>query len=365
MKKTKESRGNTAEIEGLGKKPLNNCVQKSNPLVQLCKNKDISLMAFKLLDIYLSRINSHEPDRRTVIIPRGELEQVMGVKRLERDDIAAALKSLSVGVDVAVGERNKVDVISLFQRMTATRFDDDDVWSVRLTCTEEAMQYVFNVDDLGYLRYRLGAVANLRGRMAYVMFMYLESNRFRGSWTVELHELKSLLGCDDNDYYNEFRRFDEKVLRRLQKELADKANCRFSYEKIKKGRKIVALMFTLESIAVYKSDEDTQLTLEDYEQSIDELRSRPLWYDFNLSIDGTCKIRFTQAELDMLAEVLYTCDTCRMPHAADGVEIARLHFMSLLYKKLLVYSSSHEVKHPAQYLASMIERARDENLGAV
>ena len=40
-------------------------VQKSNPLYGLWRS-ELSLAEFKILDTYLSRINSHDPEHRTV-----------------------------------------------------------------------------------------------------------------------------------------------------------------------------------------------------------------------------------------------------------------------------------------------------------
>ena len=46
-------------------------VSKSRPLLSLSKS-ELSLYELKVLDTYLSRINSHNPDERTVIFDKGE-----------------------------------------------------------------------------------------------------------------------------------------------------------------------------------------------------------------------------------------------------------------------------------------------------
>ena len=50
-------------------------VQRSWPLYALWKS-DLTLAEFKILDFYLSRINSHEPNKRKVIIYKKELEEL-------------------------------------------------------------------------------------------------------------------------------------------------------------------------------------------------------------------------------------------------------------------------------------------------
>ena len=63
-------------IVGTGRDPENKLtVLKSRPLCSLWQS-DMTLAEFKLLDPYLSRINSHHPEKRTVISTKGELEQL-------------------------------------------------------------------------------------------------------------------------------------------------------------------------------------------------------------------------------------------------------------------------------------------------
>ena len=69
-------------IIGTGKDPENKLtVQKSRPLFSLWRS-DMTLAEFKILDTYLSRIDSRKPEKRTVIFSKGELEQLLGVKRI-------------------------------------------------------------------------------------------------------------------------------------------------------------------------------------------------------------------------------------------------------------------------------------------
>ncbi len=56
-------------------------VQKSMPLFSLWRS-ELTLSEFKILDTYLARINSHEPDRRIVEFSKGELEEKLGVKKI-------------------------------------------------------------------------------------------------------------------------------------------------------------------------------------------------------------------------------------------------------------------------------------------
>jgi hypothetical protein len=237
---------NIEPILGAGKDPENKLtVQKSTPLFSLWRS-DMSLAEFKILDTYLSRINSHDPEKRTVVFTKGELEQLLGVKKINKADLSDRLNGLGRFVELQHAD-NKIHKVALFEEAYG-EMDENGLWTIKLTCTAKAMKYIFNVEKLGYLRYKLRCITSLSSRYAYILFMYLESNRFRKTWDVKLDELRSLLNCTD-ELYSEYKYFNQRILQRSQKELHDKSECRFSYVPIRVGRKVTAIRFTLETLA--------------------------------------------------------------------------------------------------------------------
>ena len=249
-------------IVGFGKQPDTQLtVQKSIPLLSLWQS-DMSLVELKILDTYLSRINSHEPEKRTVIFTKGELEQLLGVKKINKPQLAARLKSLGRFIDIEDGNTKKIHQIALFEEAYG-EMDENGIWTVKLTCTSKAMKYIFNVEKLGYLRYKLHSIVSLKSRYAYVLFLYLEHNRFRKSWEVDVDVLRKFFNCTE-ELYDEFKYFNQRILRRCQKELEEKTDCKFTYEPVKKGRKVVAVKFTLKTIKETISIEDeNQLSFDD------------------------------------------------------------------------------------------------------
>ena len=85
------------KVSGCQGSQLNNqklLVQKSNPLIALSET-GMTLAEFKILDAYLGRINSHKPDKRLVHFEKGELEKILGVTRILKDDLLSRLTSLN------------------------------------------------------------------------------------------------------------------------------------------------------------------------------------------------------------------------------------------------------------------------------
>ena len=143
-------------------------------------------------------------------------------------------------------KRKGFKLINLFEEADAEQ-DKDGLWQITLTCTPSAREYVFNIDNVGYLRYRLKNVINLTSRYSYVLFLYLLDNRFRKSWCIDLADLKALLTCNA-DRYKQFKFFNAEILKKCHRELCEKTDINFDYKPIKRGRSVSAVEFTVNTI---------------------------------------------------------------------------------------------------------------------
>lgn len=223
-------------------------VQKSLPLFALWRS-DLTLSEFKILDTYLSRIDSHKPEKRAIILEKGEIENALGIQKINNQDLKLRLKHLMGNVvEVPDKDENKgFQLVTLFEEAEAEQ-DDDGLWNVKLECTQKAMKYFFNIENLGYLRYKLRCITSLTSRYTYIMFIYLEANRFRKSWEVSLDELKEILSCDKEETYKAFKRFNDLILKKIHKEMHEKTECRYSYFPVKRGRSVKAIRFEVETL---------------------------------------------------------------------------------------------------------------------
>ena len=238
-------------------------VQKANPLNALWRS-NLSLADFKIMDAYLSRIDSHHPERRTVRFEKGEIERLLGVKKINISDLKERVQNLMEPLIITHGPRS-FRGLSLFEQAFCEQDEITGLWSIDLTCTPKAMRYFFNIDNLGYVRYRFRCVSQLTSRYSYILFLYLESNRFRKVWDVGVDELKVILNCDNLDNYKDFWRFNDKILKRCHAELHEKTECRFSYKPIRKGRAVVAIQFEVETISDIVGPDLNQKALDAYD----------------------------------------------------------------------------------------------------
>lgn len=345
-------------IETLGKNVNESIVQKSIPLFDLWRS-DLSLGEFKILDIYLARINSHNPNKRTVIFEKGEIEKALGVTQIKTNDLKQRLKHLMGNVIELKDESTKKGfrLVTLFEEAIAEQDENTGLWTIKLECTQKAMKYFFNVDNLGYLRYKLRCITPMTSRYTYIMFMYLESNRFRKSWEVDLDELKQILNCDTEETYKQFKRFNDLILKKIQKELHEKTECRYAYEPIKRGRKVVAIKFNLETL---KDIEELSATVDTETKEVIDAKQFESLTDWDEWIESYCKACddvFSTVEMEEFIGMLNQIPlfTLYPNTVVDDIAFKRHEYISEKYRALKVADSKKPIKNKYKYLKKMIE----------
>ena len=329
-------------ITGLGKHQDKLIVQKSLPLFALWQS-ELTLPEFKILDVYLSRINSHEPDNKVVTLKKGELESILGVKKINNEDLTNRLEHL-MGHVVRIPDPQYpkgVHLVTLFEEAIAIP-DEYGIWQINLECTQKAMKYFFNVENLGYLRYKLRCIMPLTSRYTYIMFLYLESNRFRKHWEVSLDDLKQILGCNTEEYAKEFKYFNRDVLKRIHKEMHEKTECKYSYTPIKKGRTVVGIRFEVETLLKIETEVPEAPVSKEGEVN------RPLW-EAPLS-----EWKLSHEKLDELAALLDTIPKSRLPEAED-TEQSKYKYIALKAAEIKRRSKEKRINNRFAYLKKMID----------
>lgn len=242
-------------------------VQKSAPL-QSMKTEGWTMSEYRILDTYLSKINSHNPEDRTVVFEKGEFEKLLGVTKINKADLEKQLDKLMINVKINDKKRsNNFAIISLFSKAVCTKDDGEDFYKIELKCTDDAMKYIFNIDEWGYISYKLRSILKIKSYYSYVLFLYLESIRFKieksknNFWEVSIEELKHILGCENEKIYEEFKYFKQRILEKCKKEIEEQTELRYSYDVVKKGRKVVAIKFQLDSLAekIENSNDENKL----------------------------------------------------------------------------------------------------------
>jgi plasmid replication initiation protein len=341
---------NVDPIISLGKDEDKLLVQKSIPLFALWQS-DLTLAEFKILDTYLARIDSHKPERRAVMFEKGEIEELFGVKKINIQDLQIRLKHL-MGNVIEIPDKNAkkgFEFVTLFEYAEAVQ-DDYGCWQLNLECTQKAMKYFFNIEHIGYLRYKLRCITSLTSRYTYIMFIYLELNRFRKKWNVDLEVLKHILHCESEELYKQFKFFNQKILKKTQQEMLEKTECRYTYTPIKKGRTVVAVHFELESLSknILEEDDD-QITIEQWQEAVEEKRQHELWQEPLESFD------LTEEQYKAIEALLVTIPSTKLPESPawhDDIDLNRYHYIE---QKVTEIKARGNIKSPYNYLIKIMK----------
>lgn len=328
-------------------------VQKSLPLFSLWRS-ELTLAEFKILDTYLSRINSHDTDKRVVMFEKGELENILGVKKINQKDLEDRLKHLMGNVVEIADEDIKkgFKLITLFEEAIAEQ-DKNGLWQIKLECTQKAMKYFFNIENLGYLRYKLRCITSLTSRYTYIMFIYLEANRYRKSWDISVDELKQILDCDKEETYKAFKRFNDLLLKKVQKEMNEKTECRYKYEPIRKGRNVVAIHFEIETLSNTNLEEidENQMTFEQWQE--EAVKEKELWQEPLEAFE------FNQEQYDEIFSVLITIPSDKLPQSQachGSVELMRYHYLDQKAKEILRRDKQKPIRSKFAYLLKLMKQ---------
>ena len=318
-------------------------IQKSNPLLTLSETS-MTLPELKILDAYLARINSHEPEKRQVKFEKGELEELLGITRMHREELSKRIRNLFQVVTIQDERKpDKFECISLFEKAKCEQ-DEDGLWNVNLVCSSSAMEYIFNVESLGYLKYRLKNVVNLTSRYSYVLYLFLEDKFYIKNWRVDLDELKKMLNCNA-ETYDEYKRFNDLILKKCKKEINQKTTINFEYVPIKKGRKVVAIEFKIKRIPE-KIETATEIIPAPDNNVLPDQSERP---SENSDFEN-----LTQKEIELLCDNLGNKLPNKSPEALKKL-------LKSLYNEMLL-KSKEPVKKPVSYLLRMIDNLEPEKI---
>lgn len=365
------------------KNPEKMIIQKSN-LLQSLSQTSMTLSELKILDAYLTHINSHELDKRYVRFEKGELERLLGITRIHQKELTKRVKNLFQVIEIRDERKsNGFKCISLFEEAECEQ-DENGLWQVSLMCTTSAMEYIFNIENIEYLKYRLKNIINLISKYSYILYLYLEDNQNDGSrkkLEIDLDELKKIMNCTAESY-SRYKEFNDKILKKCQKEINQKTTLNFTYTSVKRGRKVVGIVFDVEkqpnianineksnlkestAISDYTNKlKPEQIPLSVYDEGLDE-ESIKYYESFDKYSDDdirflaeACHYEFTESQMKEIYNII---STMRLPSHPYGKDFSQYDYISEQYIKLDKYAKDKGMdnKRKFSYFRRMIENDR-------
>ena len=322
-------------------------VQKSDPLM-LMRTVPFSLGELKILDTYISRINAADNTRRTVIFTKEEYEELMGLT----DANYRALEKHTEGLLGKIVTLEMPDKAFLkFVLFTKAYYHKDEYGKpiIEITCTEEAKELFFCIENYQYFKYTLENVISLTRKASYLLYLHIIHERYRKEWTVSVDELRdNILGCKGQDSYKEYKIFKRDVFDPAVKEVNLKTDCHFEYEQIKRGRWVTEIKFIY--LSKNQLDGQTALMLEDSSAASSE--SQQLTAPEELS-DELKEIYNILHGIITDTEQLTSIQLALTAKYPDSSEM-QLKTLRECYARYFRYSS--KVKNPYKYILKIIDK---------
>ena len=333
-----------------------NIVQKARPM-SLLRTVPFSFGELKILDTYLSRIDSHDPEHCEVTFTKAEYEELMGIGKSNLATLKKHTKGmLQKVVEVPIGKTKRNGGYLQFVLFDAAECEPDEngVPTITLSCTQKAKRLFFEIDQIGYLRYELRFILALKRQSSYLLYMEVLRNRYRLEWIIPLEKLRDeIFDLKKAESYKVFKDFKRYVLDPAVKEVNEKTDCHIEYEPIKRGRKVTAIKFK------YTPNEESeeQMKLSDIADFLpinkdeDDNKGMDERYEF---LAGACKDEFTAEEMAQLFEVIVTIPEWKLPQANtahDSKEIRRYHYLAERYAAM----NRYQPKHRLNYLLKIIK----------
>ena len=134
-------------------------------------------------------------------------------------------------------------------------------------------------------------------------------------------------------------------MKRSQKEILEKTDHRFTYETIKKNRRVVGIKFTVQTLTDILPEEP------------EDLEELPAWYDEDINdplvlLSDACGNEFNREEMQVILEIVRTKN---IPEDEYGVETARNHYLRQRYAQLNLRAQNDKIKHRYSYFVKMLQ----------
>ena len=256
-------------------------VEKALPLADMDRSK-YSVTAIKLYDTYLSTLDPSNPEDTERVFPRRYLQALYGVTEIRKDKLNKDLNVFFLPVPIPDDEDpNGFEMIPQMEKAKYQRGD------VILKAKKEAVKYMIDKRILGKLRYRLSNVAKLTSNHAYEMYMLLEKCKYQNiaEFEIGIRELEKKITYTNSKTYQEYKHFNNLVLKKVKAMLDEYSTLSFEYYVIDttKGNeryKIVLIekepnsstideILNLENLGSLNNDNSNDETEEDNEAEID------------------------------------------------------------------------------------------------
>lgn len=225
---------------------ISKTVRKSNVLNEM-RNATTSMAEYRLFCIFMAHFNMKGDN--VITFKLSDYAAIVGLKRPRREDLAQQANSIvATTLQIDNNATGEFEVFSVFQKFKLHH--EDDGWYVTLKVNEELSPHL-REESKKFIRYKLYNTIFLKSFNQQRVYELLKQYQRIGKRTISLEDLREYLSIGKNEYPVWYD-FSSKVLKVAQKAIKENTDIAFEYEGIKKGRKVIAVQFTITANGAYK-----------------------------------------------------------------------------------------------------------------
>lgn len=232
----------------MSKANKNDLIVQSNDLIEAYYDTDLTANEHKIIRYVASKIKINDNSFPDYSFEVREFANAAGVKgnnyHKQIEKIADEITKKRIKIKSKIGDKEKIGWFPWFSGIVYEK------GSVEISFNPLIKSLLLNLEN-SFTKYSFDVISPLRSGYSIRLFELLKQYEKIGHRTIELEELRKMLGI--NDKYPEFANFKQRVLKHAQSELKNKTKLSFEFEEIKKSRKTVAIKFIINS--KYKTEQ--------------------------------------------------------------------------------------------------------------
>ncbi len=208
----------------------------------LILENDKELWAYKLILLYMSRIDPRVPDQDKIYFTHKELERFFDKRQIKEESIKNAFSQLT-NIFKIQDDTGQWMFVNLFDYAGKIKINGDDAYC--MMCSVTGKKYFFNLETVGYALSRLGTLIDAKSAYTISLYKYFLINlkdRKTYDWEISFNDIKTELR-----YFGEIenRFFLRNVIKKACTEINEISDIKVEYETITINRKLEKIKFNV------------------------------------------------------------------------------------------------------------------------
>lgn len=216
----------------------NGLVVKHNDLIQARYN--LSLNEQRIILYSVSKLDRDKKDFEVIRVKISELIDLLDTTEKRYTEFKLIAENL-ISKTLIIKKENSELITSWLSSMEY--LENEGI--IELEFSKKLIPYLLQLKER-FTRYELKNILNLKNKHSIRIYELMKQYENIGEREILLEELRKYLGIEENEYLR-FGNFENRVLKTTKEEINKYTDINIDYEKIKTGRKITSILFTIDS----------------------------------------------------------------------------------------------------------------------